>query len=324
MSEDKTVLSVRDLKLYYRTKKGVVKALEEIAFDLKKEDVLAVVGESGCGKSTLARALVRVLPRNIHTYEGKVILNGRNVMELDEETFRREVRWKKISIVFQGAMNSFNPVFRIGYQVAEPLIIHDNVEKKEALNRARQLMELMGMPGAFAERYPFELSGGMKQRAAIAMALITNPEIVILDEPTSALDVLTQANIINLLKRIKNELRLTYVFITHDLGLASELANKVAVIYAGKMVEISAADVFYTEPKHPYSRGLIASVPTLSTDRTPEFISGSPPSLIDLPSGCRFHPRCRFAWDKCRTEEPSMFRLEENHLVRCWLYGGGK
>ncbi|NHV99754.1 MAG: ABC transporter ATP-binding protein [Thaumarchaeota archaeon] len=324
MSSGKTVLSVRDLKLYYRTRKGVVKALEEINFDLEKEDVLAVVGESGCGKSTLARALVRVLPRNIHTYEGKVFLNGRNVMELDEEAFRREVRWKKISIVFQGAMNSFNPVYKIGQQVAEPLVIHDNVEKKEALKKARQLIELMGMPGVFAERYPFELSGGMKQRAAIAMALITNPEIVILDEPTSALDVLTQANIINLLKRIKNEFRLSYIFITHDLGLASELANKVAVIYAGKIVELSSADVFYTEPKHPYSRGLIASVPTLTTDRKPEFISGAPPSLIDPPSGCRFHPRCRFAWDKCSAEEPGMIKVGEDHLVRCWLYGDGK
>jgi peptide/nickel transport system ATP-binding protein len=272
----------------------------------------------------LARALVRVLPRNIHTYEGKVFLNGRNVMELDEEAFRREVRWKKISIVFQGAMNSFNPVYKIGQQVAEPLVIHDNVEKKEALKKARQLIELMGMPGVFAERYPFELSGGMKQRAAIAMALITNPEIVILDEPTSALDVLTQANIINLLKRIKNEFRLSYIFITHDLGLASELANKVAVIYAGKIVELSSADVFYTEPKHPYSRGLIASVPTLTTDRKPEFISGAPPSLIDPPSGCRFHPRCRFAWDKCSAEEPGMIKVGEDHLVRCWLYGDGK
>lgn len=324
MSSDKTFLSVKGLKLYYKTRKGVVKALEEISFDLEKEDVLAVVGESGCGKSTLARALVRVLPRNLHTYEGKVIINGRNVMELDEETFRREVRWRKISIVFQGAMNSFNPVYKIGYQVAEPLIIHDHVEKKEALNRARQLIELMGMPGVFADRYPFELSGGMKQRAAIAMALITNPEIVILDEPTSALDVLTQANIINLLKKIKNELRLTYIFITHDLGLASELANRVAVIYAGKIVELSSAEIFYTEPKHPYSRGLISSVPTLSTDRKPEFISGAPPSLIDPPSGCRFHPRCRFAWGKCSSEEPGVFQVGKDHLVRCWLYGGEK
>ncbi len=324
MSSGKTVLSARDLKLYYRTRKGVVKALEEINFDIEKEDVLAVVGESGCGKSTLARALVRVLPRNIHTYEGKIILDGKNIMELDEEAFRREVRWRKISIVFQGAMNSFNPVYRIGYQVAEPLIIHDHVEKKEAVKRARQLMELMGMPSAFAERYPFELSGGMKQRAAIAMALITNPELVILDEPTSALDVLTQANIMNLLKRIKKEFRLSYIFITHDLGLASELANKVAVIYAGKIVEFSSAEIFYTEPKHPYSRGLISSVPTLSTARKPEFISGTPPSLIDPPSGCRFHPRCRFAWEKCSVEEPCMFKVGEGHLVRCWLYGGGK
>lgn len=318
---NEVVLSTRDLKLYYRTRKGVVKALEEISFDLEKEDVLAVVGESGCGKSTLARALVRVLPRNTHAYGGKIMLNGRNVMELDEEAFRREVRWRKISIVFQGAMNSFNPVYRIGYQVAEPLIIHYQMKKKEAMKEARELMELMGMPGAFAERYPFELSGGMKQRAAIAMALITNPEIVILDEPTSALDVLTQANIINLLKRLKNELKLSYIFITHDLGLASELANKVAVIYAGKIVELSSADVFYREPKHPYSKGLISSVPTLSTDRRPEFIIGTPPSLIDPPSGCRFNPRCKFAWDKCRSEEPGMFELEKGHIVRCWLYG---
>jgi len=315
------LLEVRDLRLYYRTRRGVVKAVDKVSFDLEIGETLAVVGESGCGKSSMARAIIRLLPRNVHTYDGKVLMDGVNLMELDDERFRKEVRWRKISMVFQGAQNSLNPVLKVGYQVAEPLMIHYGMDKESALARAKETLKLVGIHEAFADRYPFELSGGMKQRVVIAMALVTRPKVVILDEPTSALDVITQANIMNLLKRLKGEFNLSYIFITHDIALASELADKVAVMYAGQIVEIASAETFYTNPNHPYAQKLMASVPTLRTDKKLDFIPGTPPSLINPPPGCRFHPRCPYATDKCRREEPPIVDLGEGHMVKCWLYG---
>ena len=314
------LMEVRNLYLYYLTRKGVVKAVDNVSFTLREGETLAVVGESGCGKSSMAKAIIRLLPRNVHTYKGEVIFEGRDVMKLDEDTFRREIRWKKISMVFQGAMNSLNPVLKVGFQVAEPLMIHDGLGKSEALERARKMLRMVGIHESFADRYPFELSGGMKQRAVIAMALITNPRLLILDEPTSALDVITQANIMNLLKRIRDEYRLSYIFITHDIALSSELADKVAVMYAGHIVEIADAEIFYREPRHPYAQKLMASVPTLRTDKELEFIPGAPPSLLVPPPGCRFHPRCPYVMDICRKEEPPNVDLGSGHIVKCWLY----
>ncbi|RLE69766.1 MAG: ABC transporter ATP-binding protein [Thermoprotei archaeon] len=314
------LMEVRNLYLYYLTRKGVVKAVDNVSFTLREGETLAVVGESGCGKSSMAKAIIRLLPRNVHTYKGEVIFEGRDVMKLDEDTFRREIRWKKISMVFQGAMNSLNPVLKVGFQVAEPLMIHDGLGKSEALERARKMLRMVGIHESFADRYPFELSGGMKQRAVIAMALITNPRLIILDEPTSALDVITQANIMNLLKRIRDEYRLSYIFITHDIALSSELADKVAVMYAGHIVEIADAETFYREPRHPYAQKLMASVPTLRTDKELEFIPGAPPSLLVPPPGCRFHPRCPYVMDVCRREEPPNVDLGGGHMVKCWLY----
>lgn len=312
------VLRVSDLKLYYRTTKGVVKAVDNISFDLKRGRTLAVVGESGCGKSSLSKAIIRLLPRNVHTYEGKVMLNGMDLMSLSEEDFRREVRWKKVSMVFQGALNALNPVLKVGHQVAEPLIIHYKMNEKEALGKAREILVKLGLDETFADRYPFELSGGMKQRVVIAMALITNPDLIILDEPTSALDVITQANIMNMLKELKRNREQTFMFITHDISVASELADEVATMYAGQIVEVAPADTFYTESLHPYTQKLMRSVPTLRGEKTLESIPGAPPNLIDPPSGCRFHPRCDKAMEICRKEEPPMF--EREHSVKCWLY----
>ena len=317
------LMEVRGLRLYYSTRKGVVKAVDNVSFQLMEGETLAVVGESGCGKSSMAKAIIRLLPRNVHTYDGSIIFEGRDIMKLDEETFRREVRWRKISMVFQGAMNSLNPVLKVGFQVGEPLMIYDGLSKEEAIARARKMLRMVGIHEAFADRYPFELSGGMKQRAVIAMALITNPRLVILDEPTSALDVITQANIMNMLKRVKNEYGLSYIFITHDIALSSELADKVAVMYAGQIVEIADAETFYREPSHPYAQKLMASVPTLRTDKKLEFIPGAPPSLLEPPPGCRFHPRCPYAMDICRREEPPMIDLGGGHKVKCWLYAKG-
>ncbi|RLE87662.1 MAG: ABC transporter ATP-binding protein [Thermoprotei archaeon] len=314
------LMEVRGLRLYYSTRKGVVKAVDNVSFQLMEGETLAVVGESGCGKSSMAKAIIRLLPRNVHTYDGSIIFEGRDIMKLDEETFRREVRWRKISMVFQGAMNSLNPVLKVGFQVGEPLMIYDGLSKEEAIARARKMLRMVGIHEAFADRYPFELSGGMKQRAVIAMALITNPRLVILDEPTSALDVITQANIMNMLKRVRDEYGLSYIFITHDIALSSELADKVAVMYAGQIVEVADAEIFYREPSHPYAQKLMASVPTLRTDKKLEFIPGAPPSLLEPPPGCRFHPRCPYAMDICRREEPPVIDLGGGHKVKCWLY----
>jgi oligopeptide/dipeptide ABC transporter ATP-binding protein len=279
---------------------------------------LAILGESGCGKTSLARAILRLLPRNVHTYTGRVFLNGIDVMTFSDERFRRDVRWVKMSMVSQAAMNSLNPVIRLRDQVAEPLLLDGRTDKKEAYERAREVFGIVGIPLAFLDRYAFELSGGMRQRAIIAMALIANPLLVILDEPTSALDVLTQANIMNALKGIKSRLNLNFVLITHDIATSSELADEVLCMYAGQMVEHSSAQRFYPQPLHPYAQKLMASVPTLRYEKKPEFITGQPPSLFDPPKGCRFAPRCHKRFDRCEKEPPIL--TYEDSKVKCWLY----
>ncbi len=314
-----TLLTINDLYLYFSTSKGPVHAVDGVHLNVNRGESIALIGESGCGKSSLAKALIRLLPRNVHLYKGEILLEDKNVMKLRDKEFRESVRWTKISMVAQAALNSLNPVIKVGEQVAEPLVIHEGFDKKEALERAKEILSLVGLAEAFAGRYPFELSGGMRQRAVIAMALITNPQIVILDEPTSALDVLTQANIMNLLKKIKKKLNLTYILITHDVAVSSELADKVAVMYAGQIVEFGEADSFYRAQLHPYSTKLMASVPTLKADKKLEFIPGAPPSLIDPPKGCRFADRCPKRFEKC-VEEPPTFNLKENCYVKCWLH----
>jgi len=312
-------LKVEDLYLYYRTRMGTLQAVDGVSFSIKKAESLALIGESGCGKSSLAKCLMRLLPRNVELFKGHIYLDGSDLMELSDEEFRKTIRWQRISMVPQAALNSLNPVIKVGEQVAEPLLIHKSVDKKEALERVRELFSLVGIPQAFMDRYPFELSGGMRQRVIIAMALIMNPEIVILDEPTSALDVLIQASIMNMLKRIKRESNLTFILITHDVSISSELADKVAVMYGGQIVELNDAESFYKSPLHPYSQKLMASVPSLREDKQPEYIPGAPVSLINPPKGCRFADRCPFRTEKC-SEEPPLVSLKDGNYVRCWLY----
>lgn len=317
MPEDK-LLWVQDLVLHFRTTHGVVQAVDGVSFSLDRHEAVVIIGESGCGKSSLARAILRLLPRNVHAYSGHVYLNGTDVMSLDEEQFRREVRWVKMSLVPQAAMNALNPVLRVGDQVAEPTMVHLKVDKQQALQQARKMFEHVGVPVDFLNRYAFELSGGMRQRVALAMALVTAPDLVILDEPTSALDVLTQANIFNMLKRLKRDLATGFVLITHDIATSSELADHVAVMYAGQIVETNDAARFFAEPLHPYSQKLMASVPRLRADIEPDFITGQPPSLINLPPGCRFAPRCPARFDKC-DQDPPLFG-QGHRRVKCWLY----
>lgn len=241
-------------------------------------------------------------------------------MSLSDEEYRKKIRWVRMSMVPQAAMNSLNPVLRVGEQVAEPMIVHYDVNKHEAFDQAAKMFQNVGVPVDFLTRYPFELSGGMRQRVAIAMSLVTGPDLVILDEPTSALDVLTQANIFNLLKRIKNELQTSFILITHDISTSSELADIVAVMYAGQIVEVSGSHRFFSNPRHPYSAKLMASVPRLRTKEEPDFIVGRPPSLINPPKGCRFAERCPKRFEKC-SEEPPIYQFGED-WVKCWLYEG--
>ncbi len=315
-----TGLDVEGLYLYYRTKRGPVQAVDGVSLRLPEGETLALVGESGCGKTSAASAIVRLLPRNISKYEGVVRLNGTDIMGLSDDEFRRKVRWRGISIVFQGAMNALSPTRRAGDQVAEPLRVHLDLEKEEALMRTREVFKAVRLPEYVVDRYPHELSGGMKQRVVIAMALIMKPGLVILDEPTSALDTMTQANIINLLKKLKKEEHLSYLFITHDLGLASELAESVAIMYGGRIAEIGSAEDVYLDPQHPYTQKLLESVPRLRGDQKPTFIPGAPPDLVHPPPGCRFHPRCPYAFEPCDKDEPTL--EGGGRLASCWLVHG--
>lgn len=318
MSNTNGLLKVRDLTLHFRAGAGIVQAVDGVNFELPHNRAVVVLGESGCGKTSLAKAILRLLPRNVHTYSGQIFVEGTDVMTLTDEEFRQNVRWVTMSLVPQAAMNSLNPVLRVGEQVAEPAIIHLGVDKEQALNMARKMFQHVGIPVDFLERYPFELSGGMRQRVAIAMSLVTSPNLVVLDEPTSALDVLTQANIFNILKRIKRDLGVSFILITHDIATSSELADDVAVMYAGQMVETGDAMRFFSEPLHPYSQKLMASVPRLRQTTKLEFITGQPPSLINPPTGCRFAARCPKRFEKC-DEEPPVF-VRDGRTVKCWLY----
>lgn len=315
-----TILALKDLTLYYRTRRGAVKAVDGVSFDLKEGRCLSIVGESGCGKSSMAYAIMRILPRNVHTYRGEVIFEGKNLLSLQESELSKEVWLKKMAMVFQGAMNSLNPVLSVGEQVSEVFTLHAGMSKTEAQKKAAELLELVRLPATLIDKYPHELSGGMKQRVVIAIALSMKPKLLILDEPTSALDVITQANIINLLKKLQDEFNLTYIFITHDLGLASELSDYIAVMYAGKIVESGDARSVLTDPKHPYTQKLLAATPKLLEEAKLEFIPGSPPDLAYPPTGCRFHPRCPFVMDACRLNEPKPTKLSEDRYVSCLLW----
>ena len=319
---DGNLLNIINLVMYYRTIKGEVKAVDNVSFSLHKGETVAIIGESGCGKSSLAKSIIRLLPRNVSVYKGKILFNGVNLLDLDEEVLNKEIRWTKITYVPQAALNSLNPVIKVGDQMIEPLILHQKMDKKEALERAAKVLRLVGVNDVFLNHYPFELSGGMKQRVIIAMSLLTNPELMMLDEPTSSLDVLTQASIMNLLKKIKKEMGLSMIFITHDVALSSELADKVAVMYAGQIVEFNSAEKFYSNPRHPYSQKLMESVPTLRRDKELGFIPGSPPSLLNPPKGCRFAERCPLKFGKC-LEDPPIIRLNGDSYVKCWLYEKG-
>ncbi|AFL95118.1 dipeptide/oligopeptide ABC transporter ATPase 4 [Thermococcus cleftensis] len=316
----KNVLEVKDLKMYYFTNKGVVKAVDNISFNLRKGEVLGLAGESGCGKSSLGFTLMGMPTPPGKIVSGSIKIDGREIVGLPEDVLRKEIRWQKISMIFQGAMNALNPVYTVGHQMIEPLLLHKGMSKSDALDRAQKYLELVGLDPEIVYRYPHELSGGMKQRVIIASALLLEPDVVIADEPTTALDVVVQAQIINLLKKLKKELGLSMIFITHDLSILAEISDRVAIMYAGKIVEIGDSEKIYYEPAHPYTQKLLAAIPRLHEDvEKLEFIPGQPPNLINPPKGCRFNPRCPYVMQVCKEQEPEMKEVDKDHYAACWL-----
>ena len=280
------LLAVEDLHFWYDAGSGkVVRAVDGVSFTLaRRGEALGVVGESGSGKSSLAFALMRMPPKNVARYDGSIRLDGEELRALSEERFRREIRWRRLAMVFQGAMSALNPVLRVGDQVAERLLLDGRYDKAAAQARVHDLLERVGLPAELASRYPHELSGGQKQRVMIAMALTHDPDVLILDEPTSALDVSVQAQIMNLLKDLKRERGISMIFITHDLGLASDLCDQIAVVYAGEQMELGPAERVLVTPRHPYSQLLLACLPRLHSDVPPQPMPGDPPDL-DGPAG---------------------------------------
>jgi peptide/nickel transport system ATP-binding protein len=315
------VLKIEGLHLHYLTVRGVLKAVNGISLDIGPGEALGLVGESGCGKTSMSLGITRLLPANVVEHTGSVELEGKELMNLTKEEYRSEINWKKISMVFQGAMNSLNPVIRVGIQVAEPLVVHEKMGKQEAKERVLGIFERVGLPPETFDRYAHELSGGMKQRVVVAMALVLNPPLIILDEPTSALDVSIQAQVMNLLKQLKKERDMAMIFITHDIALSSDISDKMAVMYGGRIVEFGTAEQVINDPKHPYTQKLLASTPLLRSYNEPEFIPGAPPDLVSPPTGCNFNPRCHMVLGVCKRKDPPTVYPEVGQRVECWLYG---
>jgi peptide/nickel transport system ATP-binding protein len=321
------VLEVRDLQTYFYTRTGLVKAVDGVSFSLKRGEMLAIVGESGCGKSVTALSLMRLVadpPGRI--VGGSARLAGLNLVGLDEAAMRR-IRGKEISMIFQEPMTSLNPVMTVGRQIAEALLLHETASRKTALARTLEMLALVGIPEPRqrVKEYPHQLSGGMRQRAMIAMALACNPKVLIADEPTSALDVTIQAQILDLIAKLRRELGTAVILITHDLGVVAETAERVIVMYAGRKVEEAAVDDLFAHPLHPYTRGLMNSIPRLALMRREnaraerlQEIPGMVPALSNLPAGCIFAPRCALASDLCRREYPAYEEKRPSHWAACW------
>jgi oligopeptide/dipeptide ABC transporter ATP-binding protein len=313
------LLTVKGLRTHFETHEGLVRAVDGVDFTLGEGESLGLAGESGCGKTTAALSIMRLLPSNGKIVDGSVDYMGYDLTKIRENQLRG-IRWKHISIIFQGAMNALNPVKRVGNQIAEPIIIHEKVDEEAAMKRVAELLELVGIHRERATEYPHEFSGGMRQRVMIAMALACNPKIVIADEPVTALDVMIQAQILELLERLKRELDLSMILISHDLSVMAETCDSMAIMYAGKIVETGNVHDVYKNAKHPYTTDLIRAFPDIEGPQTlPAYIPGVLPSLIHPPIGCRFHPRCKYAWQLCIDEAPPLDLVGEGHRAACHL-----
>jgi peptide/nickel transport system ATP-binding protein len=317
------LLVVEGLTTEFALEKTTVHAVDDVSFTLRDGEALGIAGESGCGKTTTALSLVRLLPSNGRIAAGSVRMYGVDLIPKSDAGLRR-YRWREISIVFQGAMNALNPVVRIGEQIAEPMVERLQLPEKEARKRSRDLLERVGIPRKRADAYPHELSGGMRQRAMIAMALACDPAIVIGDEPTTALDVMVQAQVLQLLEELREELGLSLILITHDLSVIAETCDRVMIMYAGRVAEEGPVRRIFARPRHPYTQMLMRAFPNVHADRrTLGVIHGSPPDLRNPPPGCRFHPRCPMAMDICRVERPPELTFADGVRVACHLYEPG-
>ncbi len=320
---DDVILKVNNISIVYHTPKGNVQATTGVSFNLSKGEALALIGESGCGKTTLSLSLIRMLPNNAEVVEGEILYSRdgrtRNVLDMQAGELR-SFRWDECAMVFQGAQNAFNPVLRIRDQFADTAAAHGKSDKAWVQQRTLELFKLVRLdPHRVFNAYPHELSGGMRQRTLLALGVLLDPQIVILDEPTTALDILTQRAIIDVLKEMQARLGFSIIFISHDLALAAEMADRVATTYAGKIVELGGVDDMFYRPLHPYTLGLLRSVPKLDQGQDElGSIPGDPPNLIHPPPGCKFHPRCPFATDQCKLEEPPLVEYSPGHSAACW------
>ncbi len=311
------LLDVRGLTTYFKLGVGDVKAVQDVSFMVKPGESLGLAGESGCGKTTAALSILKLLPENGRVVSGDVLFDGRNLAKRTEYGMSK-IRWKEISIIFQGAMNALNPVRETGKQIAEPIVLHEGISEKQAMVRARELFDLVGINPKRVMDFPHQLSGGMRQRAMIAMALACNPKLVIGDEPTTALDVMVQAQILELIERLRKELDLSFLLISHDLSVMAETCDKGVVMYAGEVVESGTTNDIFNNATHPYTRQLIKAFPNIHEKREMvSSIKGDPPNLISPPPGCSFEPRCDVRIESCKTEHPGLTEVELGHFVRC-------
>ncbi len=319
------LLEIKDLVTVFDTAQGTIRAVDRVSLSVENSETVGVVGESGCGKTMLALSIMRLLPGRGKISQGKIIFSNKNLLTLSDEEIRA-VRGSEISMIFQEPMTSLNPVFRVGEQIAEAIRLHRNVSAKEAALMAVEQLREVGIPDPDkrARDYPHQLSGGMRQRVMIAMAMSCHPQLLLADEPTTALDVTIQAQIIELIDELKKKNKMAVLFITHDLGLIARHAQRIAVMYAGKIVEDAPADKIFVNPAHPYTRGLIDSLPMVcsaANSQVPEYlktIPGTVPGLYDLPPGCRFYDRCSYGDDYCAENEPPLTVIEKDHLAACW------
>jgi len=315
------LLDVKNLRAYFSIIRGSVKAVDGVSFQVEKGEALGLAGESGCGKTTIALSILKILPQGGKVEGGKIFFKDTDLVPLNESEMRNKIRWKGISIVFQGAMNALNPVYKVGDQIVEAIVTHESeTSKEEAVKRTSSLLETVGIDPARANNYPHEFSGGMRQRALIAMALACNPELLIADEPGTALDVIVAAQVLKLMKELKSKLNLAMILITHDLSIIADTCEKSAIMYAGKLAEYSDVVTIFKEPLHPYTQGLMGAFPSIkAAKRRMTSIPGLPPDLLDPPVGCRFHPRCSYAMDICKKEEPRYIEVANKHFVACHL-----
>ncbi|MGE3909728.1 MAG: ABC transporter ATP-binding protein [Chloroflexota bacterium] len=327
--EKKPLLEVKNLKTWFYTPDGIVKAVNGVSFTLNEGEALGLVGESGCGKSVSAMTLMRLIPTPPgRIVEGEVIFDGKDLLKLNDEGIRR-VRGNDIAMIFQDPMTSLNPVLTIGRQIGEALELHKGMSRDQSRNRTVELLELVGIPAARSrvDDYPHQFSGGMRQRVMIAMALSCDPKLLIADEPTTALDVTIQAQILDLIMQLRRDLGMAVIMITHDLGVVAGVADKINVMYSGFIVESAPAEELFARPRHPYTLGLLRSIPRIDEPRKEKLIpiEGLPPDLIDAPAGCPFVPRCNYKVDRCVEENPSLEPVDTGHNIACWVdVTGGK